>query len=399
MINSNDRQSLPSRKIHDADLTSCVPVLCVWELTLACNLKCSHCGSRAGEKRTDELSLDEVTEVIEALARLGTREIAIIGGEVFLRKDWIEIIHRITENGIDCTMQTGAFRLPDRFLAAAQEAGLKGLGVSIDGPAELHDDLRGRNGSYSDALKVLSWCRDNGLSSSVNTQITRLVVPHLNEIAKTFSEFGARYWQVQLTVAMGNAVDNEELLLQPYDLLEIMPMLAEICIWGKDRDFILVPGNNLGYFGPYEMLWRGPDRSNDHYSGCAAGQAALGIEADGTIKTCPSLPKERYGCGNVRDLSLDEIWNNADAMAMNRSRDIDALWGHCASCYYAPVCRGGCTWTADALFGKRGNNPYCHYRALNLAEQGRRERVRKIQDAPDRPFATGLFELIEEEMP
>lgn len=393
------REKTPSRKIHNHDLTTCVPVLCVWELTLACNLKCSHCGSRAGAKRPDELNLKEVEEIIQALARLGTREVVIIGGEVFLRRDWIEIIRLITAYGMDCTMQTGGYKLPEKFLLAAQKAGLKGIGVSIDGTQSIHDNIRQRNESFSETLKVLDWCNRNGMSASVNTQITPLVIPELHNLARTFHSHGVRHWQVQLTVAMGNAVDNNNLLLQPYDLLELMPKLAEICIWGKENDFILIAGNNIGYFGPYEVLWRGPDRSNEHYSGCSAGQTALGIEADGTIKTCPSLPKERYGCGNVRDLSLDEIWNSSKAMQMNRTRDINDLWGHCASCYYAPVCRGGCTWTADALFGKRGNNPYCHYRALKLAKVGRRERIRKIRDALDQPFATGLFELIEEDIP
>jgi radical SAM protein with 4Fe4S-binding SPASM domain len=392
-------RQLPARKVRDSDLSDCVPVLCVWELTLACNLKCTHCGSRAGAKRQNEMSLDEATEVIEALARLGTREIAIIGGETFLRKDWIEIVRRISANGMVCTMQTGGYKLPERFLAAAQEAGLKGLGVSIDGLPETHDRLRGMPDSYAEAMKVLDWCGRNGLSSSVNTQITRMVIPELQALARDIAGHGARYWQVQLTVAMGNAVDNDRLLLQPYDLLEIMPVLADITEWGRSHDFILVPGNNLGYFGPFEVLWRGPDRTNEHYSGCAAGQAALGIEADGTIKSCPSLPKERYGGGNVRDLSLSDIWHHSRAMQMNRTRDTSHLWGRCATCYYASVCRGGCTWTADALFGRSGNNPFCHYRALQLAKEGKRERIRKVKDAPDIPFATGLFELIEEDMP
>ena len=43
-------QRLPSRSVDIADEQSCTPVYAVWELTLACNLKCKHCGSRAGQK-------------------------------------------------------------------------------------------------------------------------------------------------------------------------------------------------------------------------------------------------------------------------------------------------------------------------------------------------------------
>ena len=52
--------------------------------------------------------------------------------------------------------------------------------------------------------------------------------------------------------------------------------------------------------------WRGPERG--HYTGCSAGHNAIGIEADGTIKGCPSLPTERYRAGNVRQASLKQLW-------------------------------------------------------------------------------------------
>jgi len=72
---------------------------------------------------------------------------------------------------------------------------------------------------------------------------------------------GAKYWQIQLTVAMGNAVDNDQILLQPYELTTLMPLLADLHLKGRERNLLLLPGNNIGYFGPYEALWRGPDRA------------------------------------------------------------------------------------------------------------------------------------------
>src|SRR3981081_3713271 len=100
--------------------------------------------------------------------------------------------------------------------------------------------------------------------------------------------------------------------------------------------------------------------------------------------------------GNVRDLTLEEIWRSSEVMHRTRNGSTEALWGFCQSCYYADVCRGGCTWTAHSLFGVAGNNPYCHFRALQLEKQGRRERVVKIKEAPGKSFAVGEFELVVE---
>lgn len=57
----------------------------VWEITLKCNLACSHCGSRAGDARTDELSTEEALDLVEQLKDVGIREVTLIGGEAFLR--------------------------------------------------------------------------------------------------------------------------------------------------------------------------------------------------------------------------------------------------------------------------------------------------------------------------
>jgi len=202
---------------------------------------------------------------------------------------------------------------------------------------------------------------------------------------------GATHWQIQLTVAMGNAVDNPELLLQPYQLLEVMPLLARLYGEGQARGLLMVVGNNIGYFGPYEHIWRGFGDDADHWNGCSAGQTGIGIEADGTIKGCPSLATSLYAAGNVRDMTVADIWRHGEKMRFGRLRDVEELWGYCRTCYYADVCRAGCTWTSESLLGKRGNNPYCHHRALDLAKHGLRERVVKIKDAPPQSFAVGEF--------
>ena len=222
----------PRRRLSLRDQIDCVPVYVVWEITLACNLKCIHCGSRAGHRRAKELSTSECIDVVRQLAELGTREISIIGGEAFVRKDWLTLVRAIRDHGMDCTMQTGGYKLSRDMIEAAAEAGLLGLGVSVDGLQPLHDRLRGVPGSYTEALRVLDDCRNVGLIASVNTQITSTVMPQLPELMDVIIDAGAKYWQVQLTVAMGNAVDNDEILLQPYELTTLMPLLADLHLQG-----------------------------------------------------------------------------------------------------------------------------------------------------------------------
>ena len=60
----------------------------VWELTLACNLRCGHCGSRAGRKLPDELGTAECLDLVGQLEALGCELITLSGGEPTLRADW-----------------------------------------------------------------------------------------------------------------------------------------------------------------------------------------------------------------------------------------------------------------------------------------------------------------------
>ncbi|MBW8852670.1 MAG: GDL motif peptide-associated radical SAM/SPASM maturase [Xanthomonadales bacterium] len=389
----------PVRARNLDDLNRHVPVHVVWEITLSCNLKCQHCGSRAGKRRPNELNTEEALSVIDQLAALGTREITLIGGEAYLRRDWLQLVERIAHHGIRCGMQTGARALTRKRLEDGKRAGLFGIGVSLDGMEDLHDRVRGVKGAWQEGIRAIETAKELGLGASCNTQIGAETIDQLEPLFNRLIAVGASHWQLQITVAMGNAVENDHLLLQPYRILELMPLLARLYTEGVSRNFLLTFGNNLGYFGPYEHLWRGFGDERLHWSGCAAGQNVIGLEADGTIKGCPSLATEGYGGGNVRDDTVADLWNHSPELHFGRLRDIESLWGFCRTCYYADVCRGGCTWTSDSLFGKPGNNPYCHYRALELEKRGIHETIRKVAPAPDKPFAIGRFELVETPIP
>ncbi len=373
------------------------PILAVWEITLACDLACGHCGSRAGRARPDELSTEEALTLVDQLAELGVLEVVLIGGETYLRPDWLDIIARIAERGMEPLLTTGGRGMTAERAAAAKRAGLLSASVSLDGMQAAHDLQRGVDGSWASAIEALRNLHEADVLISVNTQINTVSLPDLPQVLETIIEHGVHSWQIQLTVAMGRAADRPEWILQPYDLLELFPLLGQLAARCKEADVLLWPGNNVGYFGPYETTLRGT-LPRGHHVGCGAGVWGIGIEADGTIKGCPSMATETWGSGNVRDARLVDIWERSAPMRYNRGRTAaSSLWGYCASCYYADVCKGGCTWTSEALLGKPGNNPMCHHRALEMQRIGKRERLVQISRAPGLPFDQSKFGLVVED--
>ncbi|MEH2378638.1 MAG: nif11-class peptide radical SAM maturase 3 [Nostoc sp.] len=372
----------------------------VWEITLKCNLACQHCGSRAGHARANELSTAEALDLVRQMAEVGITEVTIIGGEAFLRPDWLEIAQAITSSGMLCGMTTGGYGITLETAHRMKEAGISVVSVSVDGLEATHDRLRGRQGSWQWAFQTMSNLKQAGIPFGCNTQINRLSAPEFPRIYEHLRDAGIFAWQIQLTVPMGNAADNSEILLQPYELLDVYPMIARVAQRAKREGVQLQPGNNIGYYGPYERMLRGGGDAWTFWQGCNAGLSSLGIEADGAIKGCPSLPTTAYTGGNIRDYSLRTIIEETEELRFNLGADTPKgtshLWGFCKTCEFAQLCRGGCSWTAHVFFDKRGNNPYCHHRALTQEKGGIRERVFLQRRADGNPFDNGEFGLIEE---
>jgi len=371
----------------------------VWELTLQCNLGCVHCGSRAGQARAEELSTDEALDMVRQIADAGITEVTLIGGEAFLRADWLIIVQAIRDAGVSCTLTTGGYGISAATAASMAQAGIQQVSVSIDGTRETHDKLRGKTGSWNACFATLKNLRQAGLPISCNSQINRLSAPELPLIYADIFEAGCRAWQLALTVPMGRAADRPEILLQPSELLDLFPMLNELAGWAKRDGLLFYPGNNIGYYGPYERRLRSMQGSGAIWEGCQAGMNTIGIEANGAIKGCPSLPTSTYVGGNIRDQPLRQILETSELTLNARQGTLQGashLWGFCAECSYAELCRGGCTWTAHVFFGQRGNNPYCHHRALVRQKNGIRERLVLAERAPGEPFDHGRFALEQE---
>ena len=371
------------------------PIYAVWELTLKCDLACRHCGSRAGRMRPDELTTAQCLDLVRQMAELGVLEVTVIGGEAYLHEDWLVIIEAIRRAGMQCSMTTGGRGLTAERARAAAAAGLQSVSISIDGREATHDRLRGVAGSHRAALAAAAHLRAAGVPVSVNTQINKLSMSELPDVLETAIGLGAHAWQIQLTAAMGRAADAPEVLLQPEDLLELFPLLAKLKGRCDEAGVALWPGNNIGYFGPYESILRA-GLQRGHMASCGAGCTTLGIEANGAIKGCPSLHSVPWTGGNIRDASLQDIWERSAPLRYMRDRTVDDLWGYCRTCYYADVCRAGCTWTGFSLFGKPGNNPLCHHRALEMQRQGLRERLVRTAPAPGEPFDRAEFEIVVE---
>ncbi|MBW2731716.1 MAG: radical SAM protein [Deltaproteobacteria bacterium] len=341
-----------------------VPRQGVWEITLACNLRCGHCGSRAGEARPDELTTEEAFGVIDNLATLGCRHMTLAGGEPTLREDWPQLVGRLREKGVLPSLLSNGLTWTRELCEHAKAAGIHHIGFSLDGLERTHDCVRKANDSYKKVLEAIDISVKAEVPVVAVTHITRRNIAQVEELHQLLHEHGVFIWQVQLGVPMGNMREDMEAVLPPEGVLELVPKIAEINQRGVSPR--IVAADNIGYYGEHEEHLRRAGRRIPFWLGCRAGIDVIGIESNGDVKGCLSLPSGLNDCsdfieGNVRRQSLVDIWCNPEAFAYNRKFSTDQLKGSCAGCDYGEICRGGCTWTAVSNTGHPHDFPQCYH--------------------------------------
>ena len=338
------------------------PKYVVWEVTFACNMNCLHCGSIAGggKTRPNELNTDEVLDVCDQLAELGTEWVTLAGGELFLRKDWHLIVKRLKEHNIKVSIITNGWLL-EKNIKLLKEVRPDYVAISIDGIGETHDFIRQKPGSFERASKGLDLLKENNLGSGVVTCISRINIHQLEQLYDFLKTKSITSWQMQLIISEGRGKLKPEWIPTFDDLHTLINFIAHK---RQVSNFLIYPGDNIGYYTPYEEYIR-----YSNWKGCFAGILAMGIEADGGIKGCLSLCPELFKDnpfveGNLREESIEKIWNRKGAFSYNRNFDKRKVKGFCKQCKNLDDCRCGCISTAYAITKSRYKAEYCLYKIL-----------------------------------
>ena len=332
--------------------------VCVWELTLACNARCLHCGSDAGKPRTNELDTDEALALIAELASLGCKSLTFSGGEPLLRPDWPELARAVRAVGIQLEMITNGLCVAEQADAVAH-GGFSAVTFSIDGPAAVHDSLRGVERGLERTLLGAKALRERGVRIGAVTQINHRNLHRLEETLDVLSANGFCGWQLQLTMPHGRARERAQdaLCLRSDELPALESRLVAL---QARAPFFVQAADNIGYMGRHEPRLRtGRALWERCWAGCPAGIEVVGITSDGTVRGCLSLPIGAADEGNLRARSLAELWNDPLAFSYNRAFSPADLGPGCRACSFGEICRGGCQSLCWATTGAFHHNAHC----------------------------------------
>lgn len=322
------------------------PVNLTWEVTLACNLRCSHCLSSSGVPAEGELSTAEALDLVEQLHEAGVFQVNFGGGEPFLRPDFEEILAACHKKGIMTCISTNGTLLDAARVARLGVNKLVAIQVSLDGAKrETCDAVRGA-GVFDTAIKAIKLLAASSIPTSINTVLTThnaSEIPAMHELAHSLG--------VSLRVSRfrpsGRGADNWETLRPtPSQLLAFSAWLADS---GDVRT-----GDSFFSLTTQERQGLGLNL-------CGAAKLTGCVGPTGNMYPCAFLQTERFKAGSIRDNTFQEIWDSSEIYESFRSLRIHS----CEECRRFDQCHGGCPAVAWHLKNDiNGGDPECLERCV-----------------------------------
>ena len=240
----------------------------------------------------------------------------------------VQVNYALQTNGVTIDEEMAAFFAEHKFL----------LGVSLDGPKDIHDRNRvgeKAKGSYNDVMKGLAILTKAGVDFNILTVVNKAVVKHPQKIYRFFRKQGFDYMQfIPCLDNFGEPRGSNPYALTPKDYGSFLCRLFDL--WYKD--FVAGERVSIRMFDNILQLLLGhPPESCDMNGVCSANPV---VEADGSVYPCDFYVVDQWRLGYVQDHSLERMITSETAKKFVES-SID-MNPECQGCSYLPVCRSGC---------------------------------------------------------
>ncbi|MFX1371739.1 MAG: radical SAM protein [Promethearchaeota archaeon] len=320
----------------------------VWEITLKCNSKCIHCGSSAGKIRSDELNTEEALSLVKDLRSCEYDGIALMGGEPFLRDDWYELAQEIKKQKMKLTIVSNGLVIKN-YIPKLKRLQPDCVSLSLDGAIpETHDYIRGIKGAYDKVLESIKLLQNEDIPVSVITTVSKLNIKELKLIRDLLLNRKIA-WQIQIALPIGRF--PRDLVISRKEFYGVAMFIASSLQKYSIKELPLIGAHCFGYFSIFL-----PELGLEPWIGCQAGKSVLGIQSNGNIKGCLTLP-DNFIEGNIRTTKLSSILNYRFDLKYAQYSNKVALKSYCATCKMFKKCQAGCLGTMLAL--SNPDIPYC----------------------------------------
>lgn len=315
-----------SAQLQRAMLRERVPSSGTIEVSRRCNLTCAHCYNNLAmddEARHDELTLDEYCRLIDEIVDEGCFWLLFSGGEIFARRDFLEIYDYARGKGMLITLFTNGTLVTPRIadhLAASPPFAIE---VTLYGRTqETYERLTGIPGSFEKCIRGIELLRERGLPLAIKTVATTINKHEVFEMARFAEEdLGIKFkFDSMINPRIDCSQAPVAIRLSPAEVVELDlrdPRRAHE--WVKFADF----------FRPIDRKVA----EDDTVYKCGGGVNSFAVDPLGNLSICVLSHQDTY---DLRRGSFRDGWREfIDRVRYGTQRSMETK---CVSCAMKSTC-------------------------------------------------------------
>jgi radical SAM protein with 4Fe4S-binding SPASM domain len=304
------------RKAFDA----LIPISAMMEVTLNCNLRCSHCynfdrtTSPEWVTHRSPMSLDRKLMLLDELKDAGTLYLAFTGGEAFVSPELWPLVDRASALGFAITILSNGVKLDDPAVIErlATIPQFQGLDVSVyGGTPETSDAFTGVPGAFDRMVAGLKAAKNAGIRTQLKFVLTAGNAGEVPQMLALADTLGLHY---TLDATITPRHDGDEGALHDRMSLDQLETL---------------------YRGPLAHLVGQPMAPTGDLFACACSRSNVAVNAYGDVQPCIAVP---WFGGNIMEDSFANIWNRSDVFRAIRDYRLED-YPHCRECPYIASCK------------------------------------------------------------
>jgi AdoMet-dependent heme synthase len=305
------------REMGERALRLGVPFSAQLDLTYRCNEQCVHCYLDHDDH--GEMTTAEIKNLLKEMAEAGVFILTFSGGEIFLRKDFFEILECARSLTFCIKLKTNAVLIREAQAARLRDLGVQSVQISIySHRPEVHDAITKVKGSLRRSIDAIRFLKSQGLKVIMANVLMAGNMQDYHGVRALAEELGAEY---TLDPTITPMMDGDRSIL---DLNAGESALRELF---RDEMFV---GNAEEFCAPPPP----PDAESLSSLPCSAGHTACYISPYGEFYPCVQFP---LSCGNVRQQRFIDIWRDSEQLKEVRSIRLKDLLG-CSQCAHRSTC-------------------------------------------------------------
>ncbi len=294
----------------------------------ACNCRCVMCDIWKDNKNLKQLTEHDIADLLGALKKFGTRQVAMSGGEALLNTNFFKLCELLKQNDIKISLLSTGLSIKKN--AEQLVKWVDEIIVSLDGDEPLHDAIRNIPGAFRKLKEGVEYIKSirPGYRITGRTVIHRLNFRNWEAIindAKIINLDQVSFLPADVSSHAFNRQQaweeprQHEIVLSENELPELQAIISRL-IDQHETDFasgfIAESPAKIRQVYQYYAAFYGMEPFP--FKKCNAPWVSTVIEADGNVRPCFF----HEVIGNIHETPLAEILNSAGAVSFRKTLDM-----------------------------------------------------------------------------